>query len=577
MVRKCTTCGTPPIPYYKENKNNVTQDHASIFRDTQFAAGIKIIPQFVVPQLGEDIQVSAENIINVVVGTYIWSPEYGYLKISEWNSTTKKIGLLNEDITGNAVPGTVVSALSLWAVTARPCCADQDTFSIFPFLAEDYVIPAVSGSVTLDVTSTFGLITNTNVRIGSNIYFLTTINSSLQIVVVNNGAGGTPGDTVEARDANDDLQYLITSALVSACSSAGASSVKLLGCDGSNEAILEGQWIGQVPSLIDPATEEVEFKLLDTDVRVCTELLTAVNVQVGVFNYTIEVADETIFNIGDILQLNFGTLRWEVTDNTTPGELDITCTATSGPVSNFTIPSGTPVCRRFTTEDLQEEVDVLDEAINNLIYEGGWVSPTNIGTGTYISASSFKVSGDFTSYLKIGQKLRFVNSTLKYANIESFSYAALFTTINIIVNSDYTIANTSITSIAIANNNPPDFPAVFNYDCSPTGYSSNTSIAMYSIAENLVNISGVVVGVSNSTSLTFNLPVNREMVASTPNAHIGFASDIVNNGSSTGAIGAIIHPGASKSCSVYRDQSFTGWTNSGDKAFQFSLTYVIKQ
>lgn len=357
MTKKCISCGTPPQPYYVDPKNSVTQDHAAIFRDTQFAAGIKIKEEFVVPALGEDVSVCADNLINLVVGSYIWNPAYGYLQIAHWDSCNKKIGLLNESISGAMLPGAVVSAGTLFAVTARPCCADQDNFQFLPFLAENYVIPGVGDAVTLAVTSTYGLIVGTNVRIGSNIYYLDQINSSLEIIVTNNGAGGTPGTLVDARDVNGDLQYLITSAVVSACTSSGVSTVKLLGCDGANQAVLEGEWAGQVPVLQDPNTEEAQYALLDTTIRVCTFLAIPVNITPGVGTYILEVGDGSIFSVSNILEVQSSSLRFEIT-SITGNELSVT-TIPNPPAVTITLQSGEWVCLILTTEDLQDQIDAI--------------------------------------------------------------------------------------------------------------------------------------------------------------------------------------------------------------------------
>ena len=89
-------------------KNSLTQDHAAIFEDTKFAAGIEIGEEFVVPSIGTDIQICVENLTNVVIGSYVWNPAYGYLKIVHWDECLKNRSL-TEDISGAAIPGTVVS------------------------------------------------------------------------------------------------------------------------------------------------------------------------------------------------------------------------------------------------------------------------------------------------------------------------------------------------------------------------------------------------------------------------------------------------------------------------------------
>lgn len=365
-MKRCISCGTPPQPYYVNDKNSVTQDHAAIFNDTRYAAGVCIPEQFVVPELGEDVAVIAKNLTNIVVGSYLWSPAYGYLKISSWDSCEKVLGLLNEEISGAAIPGIVVAEGSCFAVTARPCCADQDNFSLFPFLAEDFVAPSVTNSVTITVTSTFGLIVGTYVRIGTGVYFLETINSTLEVVIRNDGAGAVAGTTVEARDVNGNLQYLITSEAASACTASGADIGRLVICDGITSDILDGDFAGQIPVLINSTTDEVEFQLLDTQERVCTTLTSVFNIVAATQAYTIDVADESIFAIGEILQINFhATLRWEVTDNTTPGELGISCVG-GPPGVNLVVATGSVVCLQLCCQTLTEEVDVLYDDVADL-------------------------------------------------------------------------------------------------------------------------------------------------------------------------------------------------------------------
>lgn len=579
MVKKCVSCGTPPPPYYVNPKNSTTQDHAAIFRDTQYAAGLSIKEEFVIPALGTDIPVKIDNLINVVAGSYLWNPAYGYLKIVHWDSCTNIVGLLNEDISGAAIPGTVVSEYSLWAVTARPCCADQDTFSLFPFLAEDYQIPGVGNSVTLQVTSTFGLIEGTNIRIGSNVYFLDQINSSLEIVVTNEGAGGTPGDTVSARDVNGDLQYLITQAVASACSSSGNDTVRLIGCNGATEAILTGEWAGQVPVLIDPTTEEASYFLLDTSIRTCTSLTVAKNILTATPSYTIQVGDESIFSIGQIIQLDNGVLRWEITDNTTPNELDITCT-TGNPGSNFTIPAGSSVCLQLTSDDVDElevEVTALTSTVATLEVEveTGWIDAP--GVCTYLSASSFEIVGDYSAVFKVGQKIKLqLNGVDFYANINDVTYNGVTpgsTFVGIITNLDYILANTGITNLQYSLSNPADFPPYFNYDPQALGFSSFTAeLGMYWVVESELQGIARISGASNTTNFTIQIPTPYDTTIGYTT--LGTATDIVDN-TAVDAVGSAVISGTT--LSIYKGQVASSWVNINNKGAVIKYSYILAQ
>ncbi len=106
-----------------------------------------------------------------------------------------------------------------------------------------------------------------------------------------------------------------------------------------------------------------------------------------------------------------------------------------------------------------------DLYLSGRIYGGnndGW-SPA-VETWTYASASSFTVAGDQTVKYSKGARLKFTQTTtVKYAVVISSSYSSPNTTVNILVNTDYTIANDTITS----NNysyamNPQGYPGWFN-------------------------------------------------------------------------------------------------------------------
>lgn len=364
MAKKCITCGSPaaPQPYYKTVSDETLQDHASVFNDTRYAAGVVVEDEFQIPAVDEDIQVCVKNLINVVIGSYLWHPSYGSLKIVYWDSCKKKIGLLNEGLTGTAAPGSTVPECTAFVPSSRPCCADQDNFQLFPFLAENFEAPGVGISRTIQVTSTFGLVAGTNVRIGEGVYLLEQINSSLEIVITNEGAGQTPGDTVEARDSAGNLQYLITAIIVSGCSAPDVEVGRVLVCDGDDQRILSGDFEDQVLTLIDPATFEAQYKLFDSSPRTCTTLVDSVNITPGLGVYTFEVDDSSAFTIGEILEAQSSSLRFEITDIDV-GSLDVT-TIPNPPAVTITLQAGIWICKILTTESLQDQVDNITTSLD---------------------------------------------------------------------------------------------------------------------------------------------------------------------------------------------------------------------
>jgi len=92
----------------------------------------------------------------------------------------------------------------------------------------------------------------------------------------------------------------------------------------------------------------------------------------------------------------------------------------------------------------------------------GWQEANE--TWTYASATTFTISGDQTSLLAKGIKLKLTNSTVKYFYVKSSSYSSPDTTVTVTGGSDYTLADTDITSPFYSyEENPQSFPNGF--DC----------------------------------------------------------------------------------------------------------------
>lgn len=135
-------------------------------------------------------------------------------------------------------------------------------------------------------------------------------------------------------------------------------------------------------------------------------------------------------------------------------------------------PSGTPVTKKVTGTSLSQ---TLFTPLN------GWIPATD--TWTYASASSFTIAGvDRTSTFVKGTRLAFTQTTEKFAVVISSSFSTN-TTVNIMTNTDYTIANATITSPYYSYNAKPQrFPGWFTWSPTITNLTlgNGTIIARYS-------------------------------------------------------------------------------------------------
>lgn len=131
----------------------------------------------------------------------------------------------------------------------------------------------------------------------------------------------------------------------------------------------------------------------------------------------------------------------------------------------------------------------------------GWNSVAD--TWTYASASTITVPSGAASLYQVGDKIKFTQTTAKYAVIS----AVADTLLTIIVNTDYVVANAAITSPCVSRmENPFGWPSSFAY--TPTGPTGATITGRYrTYGRSIeVNIKGVASGAMNWTNMP-TLPV----------------------------------------------------------------------
>ena len=163
-------------------------------------------------------------------------------------------------------------------------------------------------------------------------------------------------------------------------------------------------------------------------------------------------------------------------------------------------PAGSPISKKIYTENAMESLNL------------GWLWVA--ASGTYLSDSTFRVTGDFTAYFKIGAKIKLSNTTTKYFYVASSSYSSPYTTITIVVNTTHVLTNTTITNIYLSYAEPPDFPGAFTY--SPTYTPQNgtfTSVrnldVYFQISNKLLNLIFSFDGTLSiaSSYITMSLPL----------------------------------------------------------------------
>ena len=113
--------------------------------------------------------------------------------------------------------------------------------------------------------------------------------------------------------------------------------------------------------------------------------------------------------------------------------------------------------KTLTNPKLNEDVEVTIKAseLNGIL--SGWIPAGE--TWTYASSTTFTISGDKTSKYQKGDKIKLTQTSVKYFYIIGVSYTSPNTTITVTGGSDYSLANTTITSPYYSKvENPQGFP-----------------------------------------------------------------------------------------------------------------------
>src|SRR3990170_4526164 len=165
----------------------------------------------------------------------------------------------------------------------------------------------------------------------------------------------------------------------------------------------------------------------------------------------------------------------------------------------------------------------------------GWIADG--ATWTYVSATTFTVSGDVTAQFRKGTKLKLTQTTAKYFYVIGSSYGAPNTTVTITGGTDYTLANAAITLPYYSYQEAPQgFPDWFNWTVSFTGFSVAPSVVasrFQVIAKTCLFTIVTNQGTSNAAGFTMTSPITAATVSGMKwNGPTGY---IVNNGAGVAA------------------------------------------
>jgi hypothetical protein len=195
----------------------------------------------------------------------------------------------------------------------------------------------------------------------------------------------------------------------------------------------------------------------------------------------------------------------------------------------------------------------------------------------FASASTFTIAGvDRTATFTPGTRLKFTNSTVKFAVVVSSAFA-VDTTVTIAVNTDYVIANAAISSPFFSyQGNPQGYPGWFNFTSVLTGWAATPTLSRFVFAVNgrLCSIDMRATGTSNSTGTSCTAPIACATTADGQAQNIG-PSTGADNGTSITTPARCTIGSASSTITFTKDYAGAVWTNTGTKTVSVTGNYQI--
>ncbi len=120
--------------------------------------------------------------------------------------------------------------------------------------------------------------------------------------------------------------------------------------------------------------------------------------------------------------------------------------------------------------------------------DDGWTPDSD--PWVYVSATSFKIEGkDRRSRFGIGTRVKYSDGATDYGTAISAALSGSDTLVTLAANSDYAIANATLSGCSYSYGNPPDYPGIFNYTPAQTGLTTpaiSSAVGQFAIAGPLI-------------------------------------------------------------------------------------------
>lgn len=173
------------------------EDHTHTTVNYNYTVSIVCLTPFNMPRVGDTLELSFDNVVDLLPEATLWNSNVGYLHITSFDSSTNIATVTNKDEYGNKAVGAAVLANEKFIVTApTPDISNYVANLDSAYLSADFISPAIGECQIVSVSSISGLAINDTISIQGYLYRISTIIDKNTITLCNTGNGASSGHVI---------------------------------------------------------------------------------------------------------------------------------------------------------------------------------------------------------------------------------------------------------------------------------------------------------------------------------------------------------------------------------------------
>lgn len=268
-------------------------------RTEKYSVTLTVSDTWIMPAVTETTVLTIPNCNNILIGSWLWNVNVGYLEVVKYNAATGETVVRNIGYDDNAPEGVTFPSCMDFVITG-PIYTDSIDDNV-TCLAADFVSPAVGQCALMKVKSTANLKKDYIIAVEIYQYKVDEVIDNFTVRVCNYGLGKV--GTIEANCDGKCVPVRAINANSPCLQDEVHAANAIAVCVGGESKILVGTEEGQIATW---SNGSGEWQLINSNIEVdCTVTTNFVNIIYGnVGPYLLNVVSTTPFKVGDRITFN---------------------------------------------------------------------------------------------------------------------------------------------------------------------------------------------------------------------------------------------------------------------------------